>query len=234
MKTIAVKKIKRANISDISILEKIGVATSHESQNRKGLMDPHIRPIYKDSRIAGSAVTVLTHPNDNWMIHVAIELCLPGDILVVGTTDESTYGMFGDLLATLSIARGIKGLVIDAGIRDVKELTQMGFPVWSRVISAQGTVKERVGSANIPIICGGQRVEPGDVVIADDDGVCIVSRKDASQVAKKAHKRVDQENKKRERFKNGELSIDLYNMRDRLKDSGLVYVESQDEMSDDE
>ena len=234
MKTIAVKNIKRANISDISILEKIGVATSHESQNRKGLMDPHIRPIYKDSRIAGSAVTVLTHPNDNWMIHVALELCLPGDILVVGTTDESTYGMFGDLLATSSIARGIKGLVIDAGIRDVKELTQMGFPVWSRVISARGTVKERVGSVNIPIICGGQRVEPGDVVIADDDGVCIVSRKDASQVAKKANKRVDQENKKRERFKNGELSIDLYNMRDRLKDSGLVYVESQDEMSDDE
>ena len=234
MKTIAVKKIKRANISDISILEKIGVATSHESQNRKGLMDPHIRPIYKDSRIAGSAVTVLTHPNDNWMIHVAIELCLPGDILVVGTTDESTYGMFGDLLATSSIARGIKGLVIDAGIRDVKEITQMNFPVWSRVISAQGTVKERVGSVNIPIICGGQRVEPGDVVIADDDGVCIVSRKDASQVAKKANKRVDQENKKRERFKNGELSIDLYNMRDRLKDSGLVYVESQDELSDDE
>ena len=234
MKTIAVKKIKRANISDISILEKIGVATSHESQNRKGLMDPHIRPIYKDSRIAGSAVTVLTHPNDNWMIHVAIELCLPGDILVVGTTDESTYGMFGDLLATSSIARGIKGLVIDAGIRDVKELTQMDFPVWSRVISAQGTVKERVGSVNIPIICGGQRVEPGDVVIADDDGVCIVSRKDASQVAKKANKRVDQENKKRERFKNGELSIDLYDMRDRLKDSGLVYVESQDELSDDE
>jgi len=234
MKTIAVKKIKRADIADISILEKIGVATSHESQNRVGLMDPHIRPIYKDSRIAGSAVTVLTHPNDNWMIHVALELCLPGDILVVGTTDESTYGMFGDLLATSSIARGIKGLVIDAGIRDVKELTQMDFPVWSRVISAQGTVKERVGSVNIPIICGGQRVEPGDVVIADDDGVCIVSRKDASQVAKKANKRVDQENKKRERFKNGELSIDLYDMRDRLKDSGLVYVESQDELSDDE
>lgn len=234
MKTIAVKKIKRANISDISILEKIGVATSHESQNCVGLMDPHIRPIYKDTRIAGSAVTVLTHPNDNWMIHVAIELCLPGDILVVGTTDESTYGMFGDLLATLSITRGIKGLVIDAGIRDVKELTQMGFPAWSRVISAQGTVKERVGSVNIPIICGGQRVEPGDVVIADDDGICIVSRKDAAQVAKKANKRVDQENKKRERFKNGELSIDLYDMRDRLKDSGLVYVESQDELSDDE
>jgi 4-hydroxy-4-methyl-2-oxoglutarate aldolase len=223
MKPVVIRNIQRAPADAIAALGEFGVATVHEAMGRVGLMKTYMRPIWPGAQIAGSAVTVLAHPGDNWMLHVAIEQCRKGDVLVVACTSDNTDGMFGDLLATSVMARGVVGLVIDAGVRDVKALSEMCFPVWSRAISAKGTVKSTLGSVNVPVVCAGVAIDAGDVVVADDDGVVVVPRQQATQVAAAAKTRTANEEEKRRRLASGELGLDIYGMREALAKAGLVY-----------
>ena len=225
MKTVVVRNIERADAEPVKRLGTLGTSTVHEAYGRIGLMKPYMRPVWAGGEAAGSAVTVLAQPGDNWMIHVAVEQCRAGDILVVGCTADNTDGMFGDLLATSLKARGVSGLVIDAGCRDVKSLREMGFPVWSRAVSAKGTVKATLGAVNVPVVCAGINVVPGDAVIADDDGVVVVSRKDVADVLAKGEKRHADEEGKRKKLAAGELGLDMYGMREPLAKAGLVYVD---------
>ena len=225
MKPTIVRNISRADAGVIEQLGALGVATVHEAQGRSGLLRPYMRPIYPTARLAGSAITISCQAGDNLMIHAAIEICRPGDVLVVTTTSESTDGMFGELLAVSCRAHGVVGLLIDAGVRDVAGLTTMAFPVWAKAIHAQGTVKATAGSVNVPVVCAGATIAPGDVVIGDVDGVVVVPKAMAADVAKAGADRLAKEEKSRARLKNGELGLDFYGLRAKLAELGVQYVD---------
>lgn len=222
-KPVVVRNIEQPPKEAVDALEKFGVSTVHEAQGRIGLLAPYMRPIYPGASIAGAAVTVSLPPGDNLMIHVAVEVCKPGNILVVVPTSPCTDGYFGELLATSLRAHGVKGLVIEAGVRDVRPLTEMKFPVWSRAVHSQGTVKATLGSVNVPIVCAGAQIDPGDVIVADDDGVVVVRRSAAREVAAASEQRVAKEDKTRERLAKGELGLDMYGLREKVKQMGLEY-----------
>jgi 4-hydroxy-4-methyl-2-oxoglutarate aldolase len=225
MKHKIVRSIQRPDAESVKILGELGVATVHEAQGRTGLMKPYLRPIYPSAKVAGPAVTVSCQAGDNIMIHAAVEVCKPGDVLVVTCTSDSTDGMFGELLATSLVAHGVLGLIIDAGCRDVSELTAMDFPVWAKAIHAQGTVKASPGSVNIPVVCAGAAVQPGDVIIGDMDGVVVVPREDAKEVAKASQARIAKEEKAREKLRGGEVGLDFYGLRTKLKELGVEWVD---------
>ncbi len=225
MKPTIVRNIQRADADVVRVLGELGVATVHEAQGRTGLMRPYMRPVYTSARAAGSAITVSCTPGDNLMIHAAIEVCRPGDLLVVTTTAESTDGMFGELLAVSARAHGVVGLIIDAGVRDTADITTMNFPVWSKAVSAQGTVKATPGWVNVPVVCAGAAVQPGDVIVGDGDGVVVVPREAAADVMRLGQERLSKEEKTRERLRSGELGLDFYGLRAKLTELGVKWVD---------
>jgi 4-hydroxy-4-methyl-2-oxoglutarate aldolase len=224
--TVVVKNVPRPDLALLKRLGQFGVATVHEAQGRTGLLGPYMRPIYAGAKASGSALTVLAHPGDNTMLHVAAEVCRPGDVIVVALSSENSDGLLGELLATSFRARGAVGLVIDAGCRDVAEIAKMGFPVWSKAISAKGTVKATLGSVNVPVVCAGAVVQPGDAILADDDGIVTVPQSELEAVLQAAQQREEREAKGRARLAAGELGLDIYNMRPKLAQLGLTYIEA--------